>query len=502
VTSALLVVRLAIVVGNNHGLIGDVPLRFAEADAQKVAHALVDLGGFSADEVHVVLAATPEALRARLAQLQPAGDGEVLFYFSGHADPRRLHMAGGTLDLDELRAAVERTGGALRIFVVDACNSGAFVRDKGATKGASFDLSLAQPDPHARGTITITSSSADEIAQESDRLEGSFFTHYWVAGLYGAADANGDGLVTLEEAYHYAHHQTLARTIESRGGVQHPSFRLQIAGQGDVVLAHLARASARLELVPGDAPGQYFILDAPGQLVLMEAPGAAAVRLPPGRYRVRKREAGRLLVGEVALVSGQTVTLRDADMKASAYAGQTAKGGLPFGLDAHGPHVSVGARNGIAPGMGPTSTFLLGYRLRWGSFFAEPRSVVRSAQIDVSGGGNRQYAELDLGGALGLRWRGDRWGGGIAVDSGLVIFDQDALAVTQSSMGSTSSSSPSGFLPVAWEGGLLGAIEYFISPRFGVTLEPHVGIAAFRLGGQLTGSFIAGGSVGFDYEFR
>src|SRR5262249_17840862 len=149
---------------------------------------------------------------------------------------------------------------------------------------------------------------------------------------------------------------------------------------------------------------------------------------PPGRYRVRKRESARLLVGDVTLGAGQSTTLRDGDMKASAYAAQTQKGsGLPFGLDAHGPHVSVGVRNGIVDSMGPTSTLLLGYRLRWGVFFAEPRTILRSAQLDISNM-TKQYAELDVGGALGLRWRGDRWGGGIAIDSGLVVFDQDALA--------------------------------------------------------------------------
>src|SRR5262249_56633242 len=124
-------------------------------------------------------------------------------------------------------------------------------------------------------------------------------------------------------------------------------------------------------------------------------------------------------------------------------------------------------------GMGPASTLLLGYRLRWGVFFAEPRTMLRSAQLDISNM-TKQYAELDVGGALGLRWRGDRWGGGIAIDSGLVVFDQDALAATQSTM--TGGQSPSGVLPVAWEGGLVGAVEYFVTPRFGFTLEPHAGL--------------------------
>src|ERR1051325_4100360 len=99
-TAALFVCRLAIVLGNNQGLSGDVPLRFAESDASKVARALVDLGGFRSDEVHLILGTTPAALRDRLARLPSAGDGEVLFYYSGHADPRRLHMSGATFDQD------------------------------------------------------------------------------------------------------------------------------------------------------------------------------------------------------------------------------------------------------------------------------------------------------------------------------------------------------------------------------------------------------------------
>src|SRR5262245_2184681 len=102
--ASILAVRIAIVVSANHGLQADVPLRFAETDAQKVARALVDLDGFRPDDVHLLLGATPVALRERLMQLSDrAAGGEVLFYYSGHADARRLHLGGGGFDLEELR---------------------------------------------------------------------------------------------------------------------------------------------------------------------------------------------------------------------------------------------------------------------------------------------------------------------------------------------------------------------------------------------------------------
>ena len=40
------------------------------------------------------------------------------------------------------------------------------------------------------GVVFLTSSSANEDAHESDTLKGSFFTHYLVSGMLGAADTD------------------------------------------------------------------------------------------------------------------------------------------------------------------------------------------------------------------------------------------------------------------------------------------------------------------------
>jgi uncharacterized caspase-like protein len=60
-----------------------------------------------------------------------------------------------------------------------------------------------------RGYAFLTSSSPDEVAQESDHIGASFFTHYLVSGLRGAADVTGEGKVTLNEAYQFAFNETL-----------------------------------------------------------------------------------------------------------------------------------------------------------------------------------------------------------------------------------------------------------------------------------------------------
>ena len=42
------------------------------------------------------------------------------------------------------------------------------------------------------GRVLISASGANEYAQESDALQGSYFTHYLVTGLRGAADTSRD----------------------------------------------------------------------------------------------------------------------------------------------------------------------------------------------------------------------------------------------------------------------------------------------------------------------
>ena len=125
----------------------------------------------------------------------------------------------------------------MRIVILDSCSSGAFTRAKGGIKTQPF---LIDGSLSAQGYAFLTSSSANEASQESDNIEGSYFTHSLLAGLRGAADTVGDGRVTLNEAYRYAYTETMARTETSLYGAQHPSYDMQVSGTGDVVLTDLS----------------------------------------------------------------------------------------------------------------------------------------------------------------------------------------------------------------------------------------------------------------------
>jgi uncharacterized caspase-like protein len=79
----------------------------------------------------------------------------------------------------------------------------------------------------------------DESSQESDRLRGSFFSHHLVNALRGAADRNGDGRITLAEAYEYTHAQTLRASVQTVS-LQHPTYAYDVKGSGDPLLTTVA----------------------------------------------------------------------------------------------------------------------------------------------------------------------------------------------------------------------------------------------------------------------
>ena len=112
-----------------------------------------------------------------------------------------------------------------------------------------------------QGYAFLTSSSADEAAQESDAIGASFFTHYLVSGMRGAADVSGEGKITLSEAYQFAFHETLARTTTTQGGAQHPAYDINLSGTGDIVMTDVRQTSASV-LLTEELAGRFFVRNA------------------------------------------------------------------------------------------------------------------------------------------------------------------------------------------------------------------------------------------------
>ena len=78
-----------------------------------------------------------------------------------------------------------------------------------------------------KGKVIISASSANEVSVEKDELGHGVFTYYLVQGLKGPADTDGDGIVTVDEAYRYVSKMVPAAT----GQEQHPVKKGSVEGQ-------------------------------------------------------------------------------------------------------------------------------------------------------------------------------------------------------------------------------------------------------------------------------
>ena len=304
--------RFALLVGANTGWAQqDAPLRYSVDDAQRLAETLEQLGGFSREDITVLSDPSGEQVRwaldevaARAARAQ--GESLFLFYYSGHADPTHLHLRGEPLGLTELYRRIQSLPAALKMGVLDACQSGAIL-PKGGKPTGTFQLRV-RDELALRGLVFLTSSGADELSQELKAVAGSIFSHHLVSGLRGAADADGNGRVGLDEVYRYAYERTLQDTVSSPLGQQRPQVRMDLKGQGELVLTRLEQAAASLVFPPGHKG--CFVTDGAEQRLLAEVPTSSRetrLGLKAGEYLLKCNAGGRYEVARFTVEPGDVL---------------------------------------------------------------------------------------------------------------------------------------------------------------------------------------------------
>jgi Caspase domain len=313
--------RYSLVIGANNGGTGRPALQYALTDAESFARVMTELGGvLPANQVVLKqprvrdLMAALDALNKRVADARRVnatrgGRIEIVLYYSGHADELGLLLGDDRYSYQTLRDRLDEIPADVRIAVLDACASGAFTRLKGGRARPPF---LVDDSSNMRGHAFLTSSSDTEAAQESDRIRGSYFTHFLVSGFRGAADHSGDGKVTLNEAYKFAFDETLGRTVDTRGGAQHPSYDIKLSGSGDIVMTDMRQTSATLVLAE-ELDGRFFVRNASSQELVVELYKSrgrlVTLGLEPGTYDVRLERERQSLVTRTRVADGERVTL-------------------------------------------------------------------------------------------------------------------------------------------------------------------------------------------------
>lgn len=206
--------RRALIVGIDEYQDQRIPqLRYATVDAMAFVGWLRSPAAAANIDTMVILLnrdATRERIldtyRAMVEETQE--NDELIFYYAGHGGVREVHnamegylmphdadssnIARRGISLDDINKEVSYLPGQSPVLLIlDACRSGNLFNSNQMSRAAST------LGPNIR---RLVSSSGAQDSQEGDQWEGhGAFTYFLLNGLYGMADADRSGNVTLAE---------------------------------------------------------------------------------------------------------------------------------------------------------------------------------------------------------------------------------------------------------------------------------------------------------------
>jgi len=231
------------------------PLRYADKDALAFHDYLAQYIGIPKEQTTLLLndQATLMNLKRTLGTdlRRKAGERDtVIVYYAGHgapeadasagdddglekyivpydADPRDLYTTG--LPMREIETIFQRLTPERIIFISDSCYSGATAGRTFATasRRAVVSETFLNRLSKGKGRIVLSASKASEVSEEREELGHGVFTYYLLEGLRGKADADKDGIVTVDEAYGYVS----KKVPEVTGQNQHPVKKGEVEGQ-------------------------------------------------------------------------------------------------------------------------------------------------------------------------------------------------------------------------------------------------------------------------------
>lgn len=298
-----------VVSADNSYVASEKNLEYSSMDASRLVRALVTSARVPEQSILVLKNPSIEEFDQAVLKLTQSNSKKFMFYYSGHSDEHGLHLKNGSINKAKFHDLLAKVTSKVKIVVLDSCFSGA-LKSKGAVKSKPIELVQYNVD-EPTGSVILTSSSGTELSYESEKLKGSIFTYHLVSGLYGQADANTDGVVTIDELYQYVYAQTKFQSMVSGGKVQSPEFESRLTGQGALVVAYPARINGQLRLAD----------QVQGELTLAAAKGVnffkfyknkgedKTLSLPRGRYDVTLIDDARVGTGQIEVTEAKVQAL-------------------------------------------------------------------------------------------------------------------------------------------------------------------------------------------------
>jgi hypothetical protein len=247
---------IAIVVGNsNYQHVGNVD--YASNDAKAIRDHLVYLLGYKEKNVDLILNASAKDFRKafgvksndykqatlhRLTKLSQNAKLPVFIYYSGHGapqlnDPNKAYLVPTDIEMndiaregysiDDLYDSVASLNMSDVTIVLDACFSGRLSNSNNmifnGISPAMLNTTASLDPAQISGATVFTSTSPHEVGYWYDKERYSLFSYYFMKGLQGAADMNGDHVITAGELKQFSAHKVAQNIIRmDKGSDQTP----------------------------------------------------------------------------------------------------------------------------------------------------------------------------------------------------------------------------------------------------------------------------------------
>lgn len=289
-------------------------LSYAKMDAMRVSTALKSASRIPKRNIHELHNPTVAEILKTVRGLQKKTSRKFLFYFSGHSDEFGLHLRDGQITKQKFHELLASISSKIKIVVLDSCFSGS-LKSKGVRSSQPLGTVRFDVD-EPTGSVILTSSSGREMSYESEKLKGSIFTNHVVAGLYGRADGNEDGLVTIDELYQYVYGQTKYQKMVSGAVGQSPEFDSKLSGQGAVVVSFPSRINGEI-LLAENLQGEFTFASTKGMnfFKFYKSRGdVQSVEVPQGKYNVTLLESHRIGKSQIQVKSKKEVPIKESDL--------------------------------------------------------------------------------------------------------------------------------------------------------------------------------------------
>jgi len=213
------------------------PLKYAAKDAELAARYINGVLGIPESAIKIILdeKATKSRIEATVESMAEKGLDFIALYYSGHGipDPENqrtgdpyivpfdadLELGGRTLiRLNEIVSTLERRTKDV-LVLLDACFSGNVESAPKMYAMAQKGLGIA-PRFAQEKAVVMTASSATQPSLEFEKAGHGYFSYYFMLGLKGGADKDGDGAVTDTELCEYV--KSAMAGDESLNGRQTP----------------------------------------------------------------------------------------------------------------------------------------------------------------------------------------------------------------------------------------------------------------------------------------